>query len=100
MKIIAFVFTFFIASNIFVFSQETESIAASEVVASSEVPVEDVAEAVATAEIAENSATVDSSTPKFDYLAEDYEFEFIEIPAAKRPKPISEEKITEAKNKD
>ena len=51
MKIIAFVFTFFIASNIFVFSQETESIATSEVVASSEVPVEAVAEAVATAEI-------------------------------------------------
>ncbi len=101
MKIIAFVFTFFIVSNIFVFSQETESIAASEVVASSEVPVEDVAEAVATtAEIAENPATVDSSIQKIDYLAEDYEFEFIEIPAAKRPKPISEEKITEAKNKD
>ena len=100
MKIIAFVFTFFIASNIFVFSQETESIATSEVAASSEVPVEDVAEVVATVEIAENSETVDSSTQKFDYLAEDYEFEFIEIPAAKRPKPISEEKITEAKNKD
>ena len=103
MKIIAFVFTFFIASNIFVFSQETESIAASEVVASSEVPVEDVAEAVATTAttvIAESTDNVVSSTPKFDYLAEDYEFEFIEIPAAKRPKPISEEKITEAKNKD
>ena len=98
MKIIAFVFTFFIASNIFIFSQETESIAASEVVASSEVPVEDVAEAVATTAttvIAESTDNVVSSTQKIDYLAEDYEFEFIEIPAAKRPKPISEEKITE-----
>lgn len=97
MKIIVFVFTFFMFSNFCVFSQETESIATSEVVASSEALGAEVNEAVATTEVSETDNT---SKPEIDYLAEDYEFEFIEIPAAKRPKPISEEKITEAKNKD
>lgn len=97
MKIIVFVFTFFMFSNFCVFSQETESIATSEVVASSEALGAEVNEAVATTEVSESDNT---SKPEIDYLAEDYEFEFIEIPAAKRPKTISEEKIAEAKNKD
>ena len=97
MKIIVFVFTFFMFSNFCVFSQETESIATEETVVSSEALGAEVNEAVATTEVSETDNT---SKPEIDYLAEDYEFEFIEIPAAKRPKPISEEKIAEAKNKD
>ena len=50
--------------------------------------------------IGETSIEESVSTVEIDYLAEDYEFEFIEIPEPKRPKAIDSEKAEKAKNKD